>query len=167
MKRVATYLLFFLSFSLFAKADHITGGQMSYSFIGISSDGLYQYNVFFRVFMRCNSGRQFNNPTIVSIFNKAGNERVADITVPLTSSETLSLNNSNPCITDPPVVCYVVGIYNFQISLPASTAGYILSSQVNYRIAGISNLTGNYGLIGAAYTAEIPGTAAGVSLPKK
>jgi len=166
MKRAATFLLFFLGYSLYAKADHITGGQMSYSFIGISADGQYRYNVFLRVFMRCNSGRQFNDPTIVSIFNKNGNVRVADISVPLTTSETISLNNSNPCITDPPVVCYVLGIYNFQISLPPSSAGYILSSQVNYRIAGISNLTSNYGLIGAAYTAEIPGTAAGANLPK-
>ena len=114
MKRAATFLLFFLGYSLYVKADHITGGQMSYSFIGISPEGLYKYNVFFKVFMRCNSGREFNNPTIVSIFTKDGFERVADIAVPLTTSETISLNNSNRCITDPPVVCYEVGIYNFQ-----------------------------------------------------
>lgn len=165
MKRAATFLLLFLGYSFCAKADHITGGQMSYSFIGISN-GMYQYNVSFKVFMRCNSGRQFNNPTIVSVFNKASSERVADISVPLLNSETISLNNANPCITDPPVVCYVVGIYSFMLSVPPSSAGYILSSQVNYRIAGISNLTSNYGLIGAAYTAEIPGTAAGADLPK-
>ncbi len=138
---------------------------MSYSFVGVSN-GMYQYNVSFKLFMRCNSGRQFNDPTIVSVYDKATNNLITDLSVRLSNSETISLNNANPCITDPPQVCYVVGYYNFTLSLPASLQGYLLSSQVNYRIGGISNLANNYGLIGATYTAEIPGTASIPEAPK-
>src|SRR5205085_6366096 len=78
----------------------------------------------------------------------------------LSSSEVIQISNTDPCITDPPRVCYVVGYYNFNVNLPASTNGYILSSQVNYRIQGISNLQSFYSNIGATYTAEIPGSPA-------
>ena len=60
-------LLFFGAYT--AKADHITGGEMYYSFGGMSN-GQYQYDVILKLFMVCNTTRQFNDPTIVSIFDK-------------------------------------------------------------------------------------------------
>lgn len=125
------------------------------------SNGQYQYAFTLKLYMRCNSGRQFNNPTTVSIFDRVTTQRIQDLTISLTSQGQISLPaNSNPCIFNPPTVCYDVGYYNFTVTLPASANGYVLSSQVNYRIAGINNLEQGYGLIGALYSAEIPGTAA-------
>ena len=144
--------------SLQVKADHITGGEMYYRFGGVANN-LNRYNFTLKLFMRCNSGRQFANPNIVSVFNKATGVRIVDITVPLANQQQISLVANNPCITNPPVVCYDVGLYEFTVSVPPSPDGYIVASQVNYRIAGISNLYPGYGLIGATYTAEIPGTA--------
>jgi gliding motility-associated-like protein len=141
-----------------ARADHITGGEMFYTFIGKSGNN-YQYAVTLKLFMRCNSGRRFNNPTIVSVFDRITNARIRDLSVPLTKQENIRLSNSNPCITNPPTVCYDVGYYQFTVALPASANGYLLSSQVNYRIAGINNLSQAYGLVGATYTAEIPGSS--------
>lgn len=141
-----------------AKADHITGGEIFYTTTS-NSDGTYTYATTFKLFMRCNSGRQFNNPTVVSVFDKATNERVSDVRVNLSSSETIQITNTDPCISDPPKVCYVVGYYHFTITLPASPNGYIMSSQVNYRIQGINNLQNYYSNVGATYTAEIPATA--------
>jgi gliding motility-associated-like protein len=160
-------LIFILSAGCFfsAKADHITGGEMYYTFSGITN-GNYIYNATLKLFMRCNSGRAFNDPTIISIFDRGTGSRVIDLSIPLSSQETLNYTNTNPCITNPPTVCYVVGYFNFVISLPASVNGYIIASQVNYRIAGINNLASNYGLIGATYTAEIPGTAEIAEAPK-
>lgn len=131
---------------------------MFYTFLGVSN-GQYQYNVTLKFFMRCNSGRQFYNPAIVSVFNKKTSAHVLDVNVALGDQKTLSLTNSNPCITNPPAVCYEVGYYYFSISLPASADGYKLASQVTYRISGINNLTDGYSQVGATYTAEIPGTA--------
>ena len=165
MQRVANILILLAVFSITARASHITGGEMYYTFIGINN-GQYQYSVTLKLFQRCNSGRQFNNPTIVSIFNKANNARVADISVGISSQENISISNPDPCITNPPAVCYDVAYYNFTVSLPASAAGYVMASQVNYRINGINNLTPGYNNIGAIYTAEIPGIGNNPTAPE-
>ena len=145
-----------LFIAIVAKADHITGGEMFYSFKGISN-GEYQYSVTMKFFMRCNSGRQFYNVAIISVFNKKTSVHVLDIDAPLSNQQTLSLSNPNPCITNPPTVCYEVAFYYFNVSLPASAEGYKIASQVTYRIQGINNLSSGYTQVGATYTAEIPG----------
>jgi gliding motility-associated-like protein len=147
----------FLGCLLSARADHITGGEMYYTFEGVVN-GNNKYHVVVKFFMLCSSSRMFNDPTIVSVFDRATNLRIKDITVSLAGSEELALTNTNRCITDPPPVCYRVGRYEFSMELPPSEDGYVLSCQVVFRIQGISNLITNYGNIGATYTAEIPGT---------
>ena len=138
-----------------AKADHITGGEMYYTYNGISN-GENNYTVTLKLFMRCNSGRQFPDPAIISVFDKLSFERIRDVSVTLSSRKTISITDSDPCISDPPTVCYEVANYTFSISLPLSQNGFILASEVNYRIRGINNL--NSSLVGATYTCEIPGT---------
>lgn len=140
-----------------AMADHITGGELFYTLVGTQGN-TYQYNVVIKMYMRCNSGRQFNNPAVVSIFDKGNNGRVRDIEVPLTRSVTINRNESDRCITNPPEVCYQVGFYEFTVSLPASASGYIVASQFVFRIAGIRNLTPFYSNVGTTYMGEIPGT---------
>ena len=161
MKSIFPLLLLMGAFFC-ARADHITGGEMFYTYAG-SAGGVFRYTVTLKLFMRCNSGRVFSNPSYITVFEKNTNRRVSDIAVGLSSQQTLSAVSTNPCITDPPTVCYVVGYYTATLSLTASANGYLLASQVNYRIAGINNLASNYGLIGATYTAEIPPTATAVN----
>jgi gliding motility-associated-like protein len=157
MKRFIVFLLFFFTaLSFKARADHITGGEMFYTFAGKSGTD-NKYNVTLKLYMRCNSGRRFNDPTIIAIFDKSNNQKVQEIPVPLSDQTTISLNNQNPCITDPPVVCYVIGFYNFSIVLPSNANGYLIVGQVNYRIADINNLISGYSQVGATYTSEIPG----------
>jgi gliding motility-associated-like protein len=163
MKRFIAFSIFFIGFHLIARADHITGGEMFYTYLG-KSGAENQYRVTLKLFMRCNSGRRFNDPTTVSVFDRLTNVRIKDVLVPLLRQENISLNNSNPCITNPPSVCYDVGYYEFLIALPPNENGYLLASQVNYRIAGINNLVTGYSQIGATYTAEIPGTPHGGTL---
>lgn len=158
MKKLFTFCIFFICFFIKAKADHITGGEMYYTYYA-NADGTFTYNVTFKLFMRCYSNRQFYDPTIVSVFDKGTNQRVTDVSVPLFDQQTLSLTDPDPCVTNPPQVCFIAGYYNFTLTLPPSPNGYILSSQVNFRIAGINNLTNGYRNIGAMYTAEIPGTS--------
>ncbi len=164
MKRPSFFCLLLVLFSFQANASHITGGAMYYTYTGMSN-GLYQYNVTMKLFQRCGSGRQFSNPSIVSIFDKGSGVRMMDMSVPITSTENISLTNQNPCITNPPEVCYDVAYYNFTVSLPASAAGYVLASQVNYRINGINNLFSGSNNVGATYTADIPGTSQIVTGP--
>ncbi len=144
-----------------ARADHITGGEMYYTYAGIANDE-YQYNVVLKLFMRCNSGRFFSDPTVMSVFDRVTGAHIKDISVPLGNQENLSISSTNPCITDPPTVCYVVGYFYFRVSLPPSQNGYLIASQVNYRVANINNF-GTYVQVGATYTAEIPGNKPGVT----
>jgi gliding motility-associated-like protein len=148
-------ILLLSTFSFFAKADHITGGEMYYTFNGLIN-GQVSYSVTLKLFMRCNSGRQFPDPAVISVFNKLTFERISDISVSLTNREIISITDSDPCITDPPTVCYEVAYYKFTINLPQNQSGYILASEVNYRIRGINNI--NSTQVGATYTCEIPGT---------
>src|SRR5687768_13916777 len=96
-------------------ADHITGGEIYYTFSGVSGSD-YKYNVTVKLFMRCSSGREFNNPTAISIFNASSGARVRDYSVSITKTETLNLTNTNVCITNPPAVCYQVAYYEFQVT---------------------------------------------------
>jgi gliding motility-associated-like protein len=160
------FILLICTVSLTAEADHITGGDMYYSYVG-TVNGLHQYSVTLRLYMRCNSGRNFNDPTIVSIFERGTNKRERDMYVKVSKVENIKLpSNSDPCVTNPPFVCYEVGYYIFDVFLPSSANGYILASQVNYRIAGINNLAPGYGLIGATYTTEIPGLSQAANGPQ-
>ncbi|MEO7925000.1 MAG: PKD domain-containing protein [Chitinophagaceae bacterium] len=165
MKRIFLGCILFFFVSTAARASHITGGEMYYTYVGFSN-GMHQYNVTLKLFQRCNSGRQFPNPAIISIFDKTNNARVTDLIVSMTNSETISITDPDPCITNPPTVCYEVAYYSFNISLPPSTAGYVMASQVNYRIAGITNLAPGYNNVGATYTADIPGTTAAATGPQ-
>ncbi len=154
-------MLFLLAF-VPAMASHITGGEMYYVYLG-KTGANHNYKITLKLFQRCGSGRQFPNPNIVSIFNRLTNERVSDLFVTLSRQENIRLTNTDPCITDPPDVCYDVAYYDFNVSLPEVQFGYVLASQVNYRINGISNLVG--GNIGATYTCEIPGFGAEATGP--
>ena len=128
---------------------------MSYAYLGVSGT-THSYAVTLKLFMRCNSGRQFPDPTIVSVFDKQTGSRLWDISVPVSQRETLQFTPNDPCIDNPPSVCYELAYYIFTVNLPASTSGFVLASEVNYRIRGISNTSTEQ--VGATYTAEIPGT---------
>ena len=146
-------------------ADHITGGEIYYSFAGVSG-GQYQYSITLKLFMVCNTPRKFNDPAFVSFFDKGTNARIKDVSVSLANTEVISLTPNGPCITNPPTVCYRVGYYNFKTTLPPSKDGYVLSSQVIYRVDGMKNLIAGYDRVGATYTAEIPGNAAVANAPE-
>jgi gliding motility-associated-like protein len=152
MKTAFSFFLLLLC-GFWARAEHITGGEMFYTFTGMSN-GLYHYRGTIKLFKNCYSNRPLANPAIVSVFDKTTGARVMDITAPLANTDNISLTNPNKCITNPPDVCYTIGYYYFDVSLPGSAQGYILASQFIYRINGINNLVG--GNVGTTYTAEIP-----------
>src|SRR5215831_8349122 len=148
------------------KAEHITGGEMYYTFQNFSN-GEYHYHVTAKLFKDCFVNRQFPDPATIGVFRKLTGARVMDISVPMSSTETLDLaNGGGPCISDPPHVCYNVAYYDFDVSLPSSADGYILTCQVVYRINGISNLVTGYGNVGATYIGEIPGTGSVSDAPR-
>jgi gliding motility-associated-like protein len=162
-KTVIGCLLMLVLFS--AQADHITGGEMHYTFTGISG-GQYTYQITAKLFMDCYSNRRLPNPAYFGIFNKGTGAHIRDLSIPMAHQDRLLLSNPSPCITNPPNVCCDIGFYDFSVTLPPAAEGYIIVIQVVYRVQGISNLSPGYGNIGATYTGEIPGTSAQVTGPQ-
>ena len=109
MNRLLLLIVMLLGCISSATADHITGGEVFYRYTGTSGNGMNEYDVTIRIFMRCNSGRQFNNPAAIAIFHKNTSVKLSDYSVFLSRRETLSERSSDPCINNPPLVCYEVG----------------------------------------------------------
>lgn len=156
MKRLILLIFLFISTVSIVQADHITGGMIYYTLKGVSG-GQYTYSFTVKQFRRCGS-RNFNTTAYIGVFNRGNYSRIQDKQVNLTREEELSYQSNDPCITNPPYICYSVGYYEFEITLPASVEGYIITSQVTFRVDAITNLVLGYDRIGATYTAEIPGT---------
>lgn len=157
MKRtVIGCLLLLMQFS--TRADHITGGEMSYTYMG-ESGGKHTYAITAKLFMDCYSNRRLPDPAYFGVFDKTNGSRITDLSIKMLRQDRLLLSNPGPCITNPPNVCYDIGLYEFIVSLPASAEGYVIAIQVVYRVQGISNLSAGYGNIGATYTSEIPGNS--------
>jgi len=154
MIKIYAICLGLICFSVKAKADHISGGEIYYTYVS-NQNGTFTYNVTFKLFIRCQSTTEIKNPTTVSVFEKGTNRRITDISVKISSIENLQLANTDPCISNPPDVCFQAVYYNFTLTLPASDSGYIIATEANYRINGFANVKGGPG---ATYTAEIPAT---------
>ncbi|HEY6976074.1 MAG TPA: PKD domain-containing protein [Chitinophagaceae bacterium] len=165
MRRAFFLYIILTCVAYIAKADHITGGEISYTLKTISGSQ-YTYSVTVKMYMICNTYREFYNPAYITVFDKKTNERLKDLLVTLTKTEIISLDENDQCIINPPQVCHRIGYYNFDLTLPASPNGYILTTEVFFRVYNLSNLAPGYGNIGATYTAEIPGTFLLPSGPK-
>lgn len=144
---------FFFTLPLFA--NHITGGEVYYTYIGQLANGNHQYHVTLKLYRdHFSTGAQLDVAAPIAIFNNG--TMVWSQSVSITNRTRLTLGSPGPCITNAPVVDYDVGYYEFDVDLPPSASGYIITYQRCCRIAGINNLSGSSN-VGATYIAEIPG----------
>jgi gliding motility-associated-like protein len=158
-KLFLSVIIFLLTFSAFA--NHITGGEMYYTLTGQSGNN-YTYHVVLKLYRDCNAppgSAQLDDAAAIGIFNNSNFSLVVSRNVTRTNKIILSLDNPNPCINHPPVVCYEVGYYEFDVTLPGVADGYTIAYQRYSRISGINNLTSPSNTVGATYTAQIPGTS--------
>ena len=158
MKKLFLFIALSLSVTL-VFANHITGGEMFYRIVD-SAGGKYIYRVTLKLYRDCNStGAPLDNAAPIAIFNNGTTAMVWNGLIQRSQTDRLDLGSPNPCIQNPPVVCYEVGYYEFTtIALDAIPAGYTIAYQRCCRIAGINNLVGSSS-VGATYTAQIPGTS--------
>ena len=67
MKRIL-FAILFIFFGIFSKANHITGGEMYYTFVS-QSGGIYLYSVTLKLFRDCNSsGAQLDLNAPIAVF---------------------------------------------------------------------------------------------------
>lgn len=149
-------------------ANHITGGEMFYTYKGRSGAN-YLYHVTLKLYRDCYAppgSAELDQTASIGIFDKATGVLLFDSLVSLRRIETLNLGSPSPCITNPPLVCYQVGYYEFDLPpMPGSPNGYIVAYQRCCRIAGINNLSSSNS-VGTTYSAEIPGISVLPSAPE-
>jgi gliding motility-associated-like protein len=161
MKRQFLSLITALSLAISSYANHITGGEMSYSLVSQSGSN-YTYAITLKLFRDATSATALDPFVNIAIYSKANNALVWSSAAPGIAQATSMILTATPgpCIVNPPIVSYQVGFYNFTVTLPGSTFGYVITYARCCRVAGITNVIPPSSNYGATYTAEIPGTSA-------
>lgn len=162
------YPLFLIAifFCCAAEARHIAGGEMSYEYLGPGSGNNLRYRITLKLYRDCNSGgAQLDAAAAITIYPNGISAPFANLSVPLTRKVTSQLTNAGPCIDNPPIICYEIGYYIYDIDLPMSMTGYTVAYQRCCRIESISNVS-NSGNAGSTYFAEIPGSSISPTAPR-
>lgn len=162
MKRFSLILIFFLTFSSLANANHIKGGWMYYEYLGpgISDPLKLRYKVGIIQYIDCNSSA-FESSWNFSIFNGAlPYSFIQNVEAPSTQPVFVSGCTTAacyPCISPIPERCYKIITYETTIELAPTRDGYILSKQRCCRVSGINNVAPPSSEWGTTYTIKIPG----------
>ncbi len=160
MKKLLFLIIsFFILFN--AKATHISGGEMSYVYLGPGSiPGTLKYRVTLRMYKDCNTGgATLDDFVTFTVFNSANNSQIRNI-IGITGSAVITLQKTanNPCIPDniEQRVCFLTRTYSTIIdNLPINALGYTVTYQRCCRVAGMENI--NSTSVGISYFAKIPG----------
>jgi len=147
-------LVLFLAFATFcAKATHIVGGELYYTYLGNN-----QYEIRLTVYRDCFYGNPpFDSPALIGVWN-ANNSFVYAVDLFPNDSATIPPIINSPCFVPPTNVCYRVCNYYGTITLPPIAGGYQLAYQRCCRNQTIINIVTPLD-VGAAFYAYIPGTA--------
>ncbi|SFO16366.1 gliding motility-associated C-terminal domain-containing protein [Chitinophaga sp. YR627] len=170
VKRTLRLLLFILLIGNVTKASHIIGGEMFYKYVSRNTaDNTITYQVTLKLFRICGSGQniaELPDKVYFSIFNKASNTPFEAPLVSRATKETKNLGQVDPCIVNPPDICFQIGTYVHNITVPVTGSGYVVSFQSCCRDNSMQNIVdtrnpnneqqfpGN----GATYFTELPGS---------
>ncbi len=138
-----------------SQAMHITGGEITYQFIGSGGGSNRQYRITLMLFRdNLGGGAQLPQQVVIAIANNNTNTLLPYNYVDMGFMDNVFINPMPKCITNEPPLDYSVAYYSFSVSLPVNTGGYTIAYQTCCRISGIENVANR---TGATYTAQIPG----------
>ena len=153
-------LIFFICSSVFAR--HIKGGWIQYEYVGVGTTaGTSVYKITVNVFRSCTDNGPM--PGALGIYDAVTNTNVQTISGTANSYTLVSVptkTSFDPCLSNPPTICYQVLTYTTTVTLADNTNGYIIAAQDAFRINGIQNIV-NSSATGISFTATIPGTVNG------
>lgn len=140
------------------KADHIIGGEMYYDYLGKSGTN-NRYRVTLKLFVRCDATeQQFDDQVDFSFFDAGTKQLVSNPqSVVRTAVENYNTGQVDPCIVNPPNICYAIGYYSTTVTLPENAAGYTASYQRCCRRTNLTNINSANNNVGATYSVFIPG----------
>lgn len=161
---ILCFILLLLSDS--AHAEHIAGGSISYTYLGTTTGGnAGRYRITLKLYRECEStGAKLDSVVAITIYPNGSGIFYANRQVTLNRVDDVSLNSPDPCIGNPPKICYSIGYYSFDVVLPFIAKGYVVAYQRCCRIGGIFNMIDS-DVVGVTYVAYIPGTEKGVNAP--
>ncbi|PUZ27441.1 PKD domain-containing protein [Chitinophaga costaii] len=147
---------------------------MYYAYIGKDANGQYQYRITLKLYRVCDVSTSGNGlapmpPDIYfSVFDKKDNSQVGDNHFTALGSLTQkSMKSNDPCMVNPPTVCFQIGTYTTTVTLPLNDQGYVVAFQSCCRDENMANIQlevqqGGQRGTGATYFTEIPGSLTGI-----
>ncbi|WP_142683712.1 PKD domain-containing protein [Chitinophaga polysaccharea] len=172
MKKLLVILLCMVC-ALVAQASHIIGGQVYYKYLG-QSGNMLQYSITLKLYRICGDGERIAkmpSAVVLSSFDRSDYRTIGRYQITRTNFEVKTLAKIDPCIVNPPVICYQIGTYTTTISLPVNSSGYTIAFQSCCRDPYMENIVaepipggrpGDLGT-GATYYADIPGSNSGAT----
>ena len=144
-------------------ATHISGGEMSYAYMGPGTNpGTLKYQVTLKMYRDCAStGSLLDDVVTFTVFNSQTFAQVINIPgIPGSVVQRIQKTPSDPCIPDniESLVCFDYRTYTTIIdNLPLTTQGYTVAYQRCCRVNAMENI--NSSTVGSTYYARIPGNA--------
>ncbi len=137
---------------------------MYYEYLGPGANpNTSKYRITLKQYTECElSPGQSETTAPFTFFNAANNAQVFKVTVPITQNFTINNCTSitcQPCISNPPDICYRIRVFELVIDLPNTPSGYIIAYQRCCRIINIVNLQAPSNGYGETWTVKIPGTS--------
>ncbi len=151
-------IIFFISSFNFVFAKHITGGEVIYDYIGTgTAPNSKSYNITLRLFRdnQTIGGAPLPSSVFIGIYNNDNNTQLGTwLNVPQTTTNSLQIIYTPPCLTNTPMFDYSGGYYSIVKDLPNNNNGYTISYQTCCRVDNIANAPNSQG---SSYIGEIPG----------
>jgi len=146
-------------------AKHIKGGWIQYEYQGAGSTAntsIYKITVY--VFKDCTQSGPM--PSTLGIYDAVTYKSVQAITnTSYVNISTPSKTTFDPCLSNPPNICYAIYTYTTTVTLADNSNGYIIAASDANRVAGIINVSSSSST-GISFTATIPGTVNSVDYHK-
>jgi gliding motility-associated-like protein len=164
MKKIVLSIIFSILL-INAFAVHISGGEMSYTYLGPGTNpGTLKYQVTLKMYKDCNAGgAALDDNVSFTVFNTQTNQQIRNITgINGTAIQTIQKIPSNDCVPDAIelVVCFLYRTYTATIdNLPSIPNGYTVSYQRCCRVNNMQNIASSS--VGSTYFTKIPGTIDG------
>ncbi len=168
MNKILLFLISLIFYSGYIQARHITGGELSYVYLGKSttSPNAGNYRIKLKLYRDCFAEPQFSQTVNIVLYELPA-MTATSFSVPILRREDVVLKSPDPCIGNPPVICYEVAIYEVDVpNLPFKPDGYVVAQQSCCRIQDLTNIYSLGRGVGATYTTNIPGTNAGLTAPE-
>src|SRR6266498_6154173 len=166
MRKLLTVLITLFTCCTISYANHLKGGWIFYEYLGKgTAANTSKYRITVNQYLDCHSTElQIDKNIFLGIFDGVTNQLIRNDTIPKSSTETEEKTDFDPCITNPPEICYRIDKYVTTVDLADNTGGYILGVQRCCRINYIVNLAQPSNTIGVTYTTKIPGVIQNVTV---